>query len=260
MTPPLPTIPNRGTVNKPMNANNMKEPGMKAAKTGAALGLALLGLCAQVSALADSQLTGQIRQVAERYLNSRIADIPGKATIVVTEPARSSRLADCTSLEAFQTQGAKRLGKTSVGVRCLAPSTWSIYLSARVSVVTQYIAAATNLQPGQKLEASDLVARTGDIGAFPDDVALTVEQAVDHTLVFGVVAGTPLRSAMLRNPPVVQQGQSVKLVLKGNGFQVSSDAIALTNANDGQVVKTKTSTGQVISGVAQAGGTVQVVF
>jgi flagella basal body P-ring formation protein FlgA len=243
-----------------MNANNMKTPGMNAAKTGAIFGLALLGLCAQVPALADNTLNSQIRQVAGNYLKSRIVDIPGKATIVVNEPSNSSRLAACTSLEAFQTESAKKLGKTSVGVRCLGPATWSIYLSARVGVVTQYIAASTNLRPGQKLDASDLVIKTGDIGAFPDDVALSAEQAIDHTLIFGVLAGTPLRSAMLRNPLVVQQGQSVKLVLKGNGFQVSADAIALANANDGQVVKTKTSTGQIISGVAQSGGTVQVVF
>jgi flagella basal body P-ring formation protein FlgA len=243
-----------------MNANNMKTPAMNAARTGAMLGLALLGLCVQVPAQADSQLNSQIRQVAERYLKSRVADIPGKATITVAEPARSSRLAGCSSLEAFQTQNAKRVGRTSVGVRCLAPSTWSIYLSARVSVVTQYVTAAANLRPGQKLDEGDLVIKTGDISAFPDDVALSAEQAIDHTLVFGVLSGTPLRARMLREPPVVQQGQSIKLVLKGNGFQVSADAVALANATDGQVVKTKTSSGQVISGVAQSGGTVQVVF
>ncbi|MGA7180214.1 MAG: flagellar basal body P-ring formation chaperone FlgA [Thiobacillaceae bacterium] len=243
-----------------MNTDNMKESGMKAVTTGAAIGVALFGLCGQVSALADSQLNSQIKQVAESYLKSRIADIPGKATIVVTEPSRSSRLAGCSSLEAFQTENARRLGKTSIGVRCLAPSTWSIYLSARVGLVTQYLAAAVNLRPGQKLAASDIVFKAGDIGALPDGVALTAEQAIDHTLVFGVLAGTPLRSAMLREPPAVQQGQSVKLVLNGNGFQVSAEAVALGNANDGQVVRTKTSTGQVISGIAQSGGTVQVVF
>lgn len=242
-----------------MNTNKTIESGMKTAATGTLLGLVLLGLCGQASALADDSLNGQIREAADRYFKSRLAGIPGTAAVVVSDPARSSRLTACTSLEAFQTEGARKLGKTSVGVRCLAPSTWSIYLSAQVSLVTQYITAASSLRPGQKLDASDLVIKTGDIGAFPD-VALTTEQAIGHTLVFGVLAGTPLRTGMLREPPAVQQGQPVKLVLKGNGFQVSADAVAMTNANDGQVVKAKTPAGQIISGVAQNGGRVQVVF
>jgi flagella basal body P-ring formation protein FlgA len=233
---------------------------MNVARTGAALGLALLGCTWHAPVLADSPLNGRIRAVAEAYLKARIASIPGKATIVVAEPSRSSQLAACTSLEAFQPEAARKLGNTSVGVRCLAPANWSIYLSARVSLVTQYLAAAANLRPGQKLGASDLSARTGDISNFPEDVVMAPSQALDHTLIFGVLAGTPLRAGMLRDPLVVQQGQSVRLVLDGNGFQVSAEAIALANAADGQVVKTKTPAGQVISGVAESGGTVRVMF
>jgi flagellar basal body P-ring formation protein FlgA len=224
------------------------------------LGLAFLALCAHQPAIADSQLDSQIREVAARYLQSRIADLPGKTTIVVTEPARSSRLAACTSLEAFQAQSARRLGRISVGVRCLAPNTWSIYLSARVSVVTQYVAAASSLRPGQKLSPSDLALKTGDLGTLPEDVVLSTDRAINQILIFGIVSGSPLRSASLREPNAIQQGQPVKLILKGSGFQVSADAVALTNASDGQMVKTKTPTGQVVSGIAQSDGTVKLDF
>lgn len=233
---------------------------MNAARIGNALSLALLGCIWHAPALADGPLNGQIKSVAEAYLKAHIADIPGKPTVVVAEPSRSSRLANCTSLEAFQPEGSKKLGNTSVGVRCLAPASWSIYLSARVNLVTQYLAAAANLRPGQKLGPGDMVVKTGDIGNLPGDVVLTANQALDHTLIFGVLAGTPVRTGMLRDPLVVQQGQSVRLVLAGNGFQVSAEAVALANAADGQVVKTKTAAGQVISGVAESGGTVRVVF
>ena len=229
---------------------------MNAARTATVLGLALLGWGWHAPSWADSQ----IRAVAEAYLKARIADIPGKATIVVSEPARSSRLAGCTALEAFQPEGAKKFGNTSVGVRCLGPSNWSVYLSARVSLVTQYLAAAANLHPGQKIESTDFVIKTGDISNLPADVALSASQALDHTLVYGVLAGTPVRTGMLRDPLVVQQGQSVRLVLNGNGFQVSAEAVALASAADGQAVKTKTPTGQVVTGVAGSDGTVRVTF
>jgi len=233
---------------------------MNAARIGTALSLALLGSTWHASTLADSPLNGQIKAVAEAYLKAQVADIPGKASVVVAEPSRSSRLANCTALEAFQPEGSKKLGNTSVGVRCLASATWSIYLSARVNLVTQYLAAASNLRPGQKLGPGDMVAKTGDLANLPGDVIFTANQAIDHTLIFGVLAGTPVRTGMLRDPLVVQQGQSVRLVLAGNGFQVSAEAVALANAADGQAVKTKTVAGQVVSGVAESGGTVRVTF
>jgi flagella basal body P-ring formation protein FlgA len=233
---------------------------MNAARIGIALSLALLGCTWHATSMADSSLNGQIKAVAEAYLKARITDIPGKANILVAEPSRSSRLANCTSLEAFQPGGSKKLGATSVGVRCLAPASWSIYLSARVSLVTQYLAAAASLHPGQRVAAEDIVVKTGDIGNFPGDLVLSASQAVDHTLIFGVLAGTPLRMGMLRNPLVVQQGQSVRLLLDGKGFQVSAEAVALAGAADGQLVKTKTPSGQVVSGVAESGGTVRVTF
>ncbi len=233
---------------------------MNAARIGTALSLALLGCIWHAPSLADGPLNSQIKAVAEAYLKARIADIPGKPTVVVAEPSRSSRLAACPALEAFQPEGSRRLGNTSVGVRCLGPARWSIYLSAKVHLVTQYLAAAANLRPGQKLGPTDMAVKTGDIGTLPGDVVLSASEALDHTLIFGVLAGTPVRTGMLRDPLAVQQGQSVRLVLDGNGFQVSADAVALANAADGQVVKTKTPAGQVVSGVAEANGTVRVVF
>jgi flagella basal body P-ring formation protein FlgA len=59
---------------------------------------------------------------------------------------------------------------------------------------------------------------------------------------------------------VVQQGQSVRLVSNGNGFSVSSEARAIGNAAEGQVVQVRTPAGAVVSGTARAGGLVEVSF
>ncbi|MGO9445021.1 MAG: flagellar basal body P-ring formation chaperone FlgA [Thiobacillaceae bacterium] len=222
--------------------------------------LVLSELCTNQLARADSELNGQIKEVAAHYLQSRITDLQGKTAIFVTEPARSSRLAPCTSLEAFQAPSARRLGRVSVGVRCLAPNTWSIYLAARVSVVAQYVAAASSLRPGQKLSSSDLTVKIGDLGTLPEDVVLTPDRAIDHILIFGIVSGSPLRSVSLREPNAIQQGQPVKLIVNGSGFQVSAEAVALNNASDGQPIKAKTPDGQVVSGIAQSDGTVKLGF
>jgi flagella basal body P-ring formation protein FlgA len=65
---------------------------------------------------------------------------------------------------------------------------------------------------------------------------------------------------MLRQQPSVQQGQNVRLVSRGPGFQVSAEGRALNTAADGQVAQVRTSTGQTISGIARTGGVVEVRY
>ena len=65
---------------------------------------------------------------------------------------------------------------------------------------------------------------------------------------------------MLRVPHAVRQGQTVPVVSAGPGFRVSSEGRALNNAAPGESVRVRLANGQVVTGVAQAGGTVEVSF
>jgi len=69
-----------------------------------------------------------------------------------------------------------------------------------------------------------------------------------------------MRLDTLRRKPVVMQGQRVRVVSSGNGFQVASEGRAIGSAGDGQTVQVRTQSGQQISGVARAGGLVEVAF
>ena len=53
-------------------------------------------------------------------------------------------------------------------------------------------------------------------------------------------------------------GQTVKLQSSGQGFRVSADGKSMTNAADGQIAQVRTSNGQTVSGVARAGGVVEM--
>lgn len=83
-------------------------------------------------------------------------------------------------------------------------------------------------------------------------------QAIGKTLKSGLGAGQPLRSDQLTAPLAIQPGQSVRLVSHGDGFSVTSEGKALTGALDGQVVQVRAASGQTVSGIARAGGIVEV--
>ncbi len=169
-----------------------------------------------------------------------------------------TQLTPCNAFEPFIPQGGKLWGKTTVGVRCLGPSTWTIYVPVQVSVTGNYLVSARNLQAGNVLTTSEIVVRDGDLSTLPTNILTEPSQAIGKTIKNGIGAGQPLRSDQLIAPWAVQQNQSVKTVSSGPGFSVSSEGKALNNATEGQVVQVRTASGQTVSGIARAGNVVEV--
>ncbi len=227
---------------------------------------ALLILCSLLAPLAMAQQAPQrqdlaaLRMLAEQYLQVQSAGLPGKASISVGALAPGMNLAACAAPEVFQQPGARAWGKTTVGVRCGAPTPWTVYIQAQVSVQAEYVAAALPLAQGQTIGAEQLVMVKGDLAALPNGVLTDMAQAVGRSSSMSLASGTPLRADQLRSKPVVQQGQAVRVVSSGAGFSVSREARAIGSAAEGQVVQVRTAGGAILSGLARTGGLVEVVF
>lgn len=229
-------------------------------KTALLIILSLAAQCAAAQQAPARQDLGVLRQVAEQHLQVQAAGLPGTVTITVGALDQRMQLAACPAPEAFQPPGARAWGKTTVGVRCAAPTPWTVYIQSQVSVQASYVAAAMPLAQGQAIDASQLVMVKGDLAALPNGVLTDMAQAVGRTSSMSLPSGAPLRADILKSKPVVQQGQAVRIVSGGSGFRVSAEARAIGNAGEGQVVQVRTPAGAIISGVAKAGGLVEVVF
>lgn len=223
------------------------------------LGLGITLSCLMTATHAGGQQNPAALQAqAEQFLKMQTRGQPGKVSILVKRPTVD--LPACAALDAFQPVGGRRIGRISVGVRCLAPTSWTVYLSAQVSVVGSYAVTLQSLPANHVLSAADFTLREGDLGSLPADVITQMDDMVGYRTVSGLAAGAPLRSALLRPPLAVQQGQTTRVVLNGPGFSVQSEGQALANASRGDRVRVKTRSGQVISGVAQDGQQVMVAF
>jgi flagellar basal body P-ring formation protein FlgA len=173
-------------------------------------------------------------------------------------PAFPRGLAACATLQPFLPNGARLWGRTTVGVRCTSGHPWTVWLQAKVAVTATYYVAARAMNPGEVVTDADLVGRDGDLTMLPQSIVTAPSQAVGSVTLMRVGAGLPLRQDMLKNAQQVTAGQTVQVVAQGNGFQISSEGSALSNAQPGQPVRVKTAAGQIIMGIVKNSSTVQI--
>lgn len=207
---------------------------------------------------AEHQNPAEVRTHAEQFLKRQTRDLPGQVTVRV-KPAELAVPA-CAALEAFQPVGGRRIGKLMVGVRCLAPSQWTVYIAAEVEVIARYAVTRAPLPANHVLTGADFMLVEGDLGRLPADVVTDASALAGYRTVSGLAAGAALRTALVRPPLVVQQGQVTRVILNGPGFSVQNEGQALANASRGERVRVRIRSGQVVSGIAQDGQQVLIAF
>jgi flagellar basal body P-ring formation protein FlgA len=205
------------------------------------------------------QSHAEISAAVKEFMQSQTRTLPGEVSIEVGEIDPRLSLPACPSLETFLPSGARLAGKTSVGVRCpRSPEQngWSLFVPVTIRVRTTQVISNRPLQQGQTLSAKDITSRMGELtqpGILTDPA-----QAIGKVLRNSISAGQVLKQDMLRDPYSVTQGQTVSVQAEGSGYRVHSEGQALNNAAEGQSVRIKMPSGQVINGTAMPDGSVEI--
>lgn len=201
-----------------------------------------------------------IQDAVEAFVKEKTANQPGERTITASRIDSRLKLAKCMQLQPYLPAGGRLWGNSSIGVRCLAPSTWSLYVPVLIKVSNHVLVAVRPISSGQPVQADDVELQLRDVTQFAGSALTSLDQVAGRNVVAPIPNGTVLRAEMLRAANIVRQGQSVKLVAQGNGFTITSEGQAMGNATVGQVVAVKTRSGQLIKGVARSEGVVEVNF
>lgn len=214
-------------------------------------------LLTALSAWAGTQQShAEIHEAITAFVRAQTLTLPGEVTIKVDDIDRRIARPACQKLEVFLPPGGKMLGNSMVGVRCPGKSGWTLFAPVHVKLTANLLIATKTLQQGQVVHAEDISSQSGELaqaGILTDPL-----QAVGKVLKHGVSAGQVLRQDMLRASYAVTQGQTVQLHVAGTGFRIRSEGQAMNSAEEGQTVKIRTLSGQVVSGTAQSDGTVAV--
>lgn len=220
----------------------------------------LLFLLTVAAPAAARQDAAPVRAEVGRFLAAQTRSLSGQVTIQVGEFAVDNALAPCLQLEAFLPPNGRAWGRITVGVRCVAPVSWSAWVPAEVRVKGPYVATNGPLTAGQIVSPGDLRVETGELTSMAADLVTDPSQAIGQAARISLGAGRPLAASHLRQQPAVVQGQPVKVVSGGPGFQVANDGVALSSAANGQAAQVRLSSGQVVRGIARSGGFVEITL
>jgi flagella basal body P-ring formation protein FlgA len=152
------------------------------------------------------------------------------------------RLAPCTHVEPYIPVGMRLWGRTRLGLRCTdGGGRWNVFLPVTIKAFGPAWVLRDNVIAGSLLTAADAVEAEADWAAETSPVV------ADPAL----AAGQPVRQSMVKPAQVFAAGAQVRVVASGPGFEVTSDAQAMTPGVVGQMVRLRMENGRITTGIVQ---------
>jgi flagellar basal body P-ring formation protein FlgA len=220
----------------------------------------LLVLAAALPALGQSQWQelAELERAAESYARMQVRHQSGRVEVSATAVDRGTRLPRCEKLQPFLPSNAPLWGSANVGMRCLQPHAWSLFVPVTVRVFADAVVTARSVGRHQLLAEADLASRTVELTQEPLGLITEPSAALGRITRAALPAGATLRPDMLRAPFAVSQGQQVRIVFHGESFRVTSEGRSLSSAAVGEPAQVRTASGKVVKGTVQGPGVVEV--
>lgn len=228
-----------------------------------ALSIALVACAAPV--FAQEQVAQGVQALAQQWAveavqkSQRAEPTPLRMDVTVGALDARVRLAACGNMEAYVPPGARLWGRSRVGVRCVdGISRWNVTLPVTVRALGEAWVVKTQLAAGTAVTESDVT--RGEVDWAEEQGAILTDRAawLGQTASRALTTGQALRQGMLRPAQVFQAGATVKIVAQGPGFQISSEAQALSAGVVGQQARVKMDNGRVTSGTVLDVRTVKI--
>lgn len=175
------------------------------------------------------------------------------------------QLAPCGHIEPFLPPGSRLWGKAHVGLRCADTGAhaarWQVYLPVQVRVFGPALVATRPIAAGQSIGAEDVTVNEDvEWSREPQGVLIDLTQLDGRVLSRPLAAGQPIPLSVLRAAQVLAAGDQVRIVGQGKGFAITSQAVAIAAAHEGQSVRVRLDSGRVLTGIARSGRWVEVTF
>ena len=209
------------------------------------------------------QSHASIQATAETFMAETILSGQGRIPTVVAGNLDSRlRLQECDEpLQAFQPEGGRMLGNTTVGVRCQGTKRWTLYVPVKVSIHETVVVATRPLSKGTIVKDQDVKLIEKDLADIRSGYYMRLSQVIGKQVSRSVSMDTAVTPLMVKSPRQINRGQQVNLVVESHGLKVQMTGEALSDGASGERIQVRNlSTKKVVEGVVQSATTVLVAL
>lgn len=230
---------------------------------GAALGFFAMAL--GFPAFSQSAENTHFQKLAQKWLLQELPSVLGadghtlRMEAVVGDLDRRLKLAPCDKVEVYLPFGARLWGKSQVGLRCIEGAVrWSVTMPVSVNAFGPAWVVKGQVTAGGVVTDADVV--QSEVNWAEDTNPVLAERGAwdGQVATRNLVTGQTLRQGMVKPAQVFQAGAPVRVIAQGVGFQISSDAQALSAGVVGQSARVRMENGRVTTGLVLDGRTVKI--
>lgn len=216
----------------------------------------VLALLTPMAAQADNQA---LIQKVQQFLYEQTQALGEDVMIELRPP--SPHLPTCIDPEPFLPNANQApLGRVNVGVRCGETQRQVRYLQAQVDVIGGYAVATRDIPRGTTITASMIGLQQGNLSD------LSSRAITDPHAIIGKVARRPIRSGStlqphdIQAPLLIERGQRVSVIAQGDAFRVSREGVAMDNGAEGERVRVRFGSREILEARVVADGLLMIDF
>jgi len=207
------------------------------------------------------QSHNSIYQAARNFVRSQVVSQNNQqAEIKIGKLDSRLKLNQCNKkLNTFLPKGSRKLGKTTVGVKCTGRKPWSLHVSVTISVFKDVLVASHQLNKNSILTEADFKLEKHDLAELHYGFFEDLKIAAGMKLKRRVLVGAVLTPAMLKKPKIISRGQQITIMAQSGRMQVRMEGKALANGAVGERIKVMNlKSKQKLEGVVTSTGVVKV--
>lgn len=214
------------------------------------------------TAFATTQSIDDVQTAAEAFVRARLPDSHIKQFVSAAKLDPRLRVESCgLPLQAFEQSATARGERVTVGVRCAAANTWTLYVPVSVEIEVPVLVLRRALARRARVAMIDVEPETrrmpGNAASFVQDTA----SLQGHRLKRSLPAGTALTVDMLVPDVVVRRGQQVTLIAASGPVEIRAQGHALTEGGIDDRVRVQNATSlKVVEGVVESDSVVRVAL
>lgn len=227
---------------------------------------ACLSLLLLVAAQAQAQATPDYAALALKWAQAAAAESAPQGAplrLDVTAGSLDSRLklAPCASVEPYLPVGTRLWGRSRVGLRCVDGVTrWNVSVPVLVKAIGPAWVVRAQVPSGGVIAESDVVQAEADWAEETQAVVQEPSAWLGQIATRQLSTGMVLRQGMVKSAQVFMAGAQVRVVAQGRGFEVASEAQALSAGVVGQTARVRMDNGRIATGTVLDARTVRIAI